>query len=197
MKNLIKKSLVVLTLMFALLSNASEKDRSIKIIAHDSKVVQLYLNNHDGSSELVLKDAYGIQLYQYAIKGKEFSKTFDLSELPDGNYFFELNGQTKIKTLPFSVALKKVEFNDETIIFKPIVRLKSKVVYISKFTLKEDELAIFLFDDNRNLLFSKKLSGKNNLNLKLNLKNLDPGRYKLQLKSEGKLYNEIIKVQNL
>ena len=196
MKNLIKKSLVVVILMIALLSNASEKDRSIKIISHESKVVQLYLNNHDGSSELVLKDAYGIQLYQYSIKGKEFSKTFDLSELPDGNYFFELNGQTKIKTLPFSVAVKKVEFDKETIVFKPIVRLKSNAVYISKFTLKEDELEVFLFDENRNLLFSKKLIGENNLNLILNLKNLKSGSYKLQLKNGGKLYNEIIKVKN-
>ena len=197
MKNLIKKSVLMAMLMIALVSNASEKSLSLKIISHESKVVELILNNHDGSSEVFIKDKKGFQLYKVLIKDKEFLKKFDLSELPDGEYYFEINSQTKIVTKPFSVASNTLEFSKETIVFKPIVRFKNDIIYLSKFTLHNETLDVFLYDDNQHLLYSEKLFGQNNLNRKLNLSNLDSGSYSLVLKSEGKLYNEVFKKVNL
>jgi len=197
MKNLIKKSVLMAMLMIALVSNASEKNVSLKIISHESKVVQLILNSHDGSSEVFIKDKKGFQLYKVLIKDKEFLKNFDLSELPDGEYYFEINSQTKIVTKPFSVASNTLEFSKETIVFKPIVRFKNDIIYLSKFTLHNETLDVFLYDDNQHLLYSEKLFGQNNLNRKLNLSNLDSGSYSLVLKSEGKLYNEVFKKVNL
>jgi hypothetical protein len=196
MKNLIKKSMLMAILMMALVSNASEKSLNLKIISHESKVVQLILNNH-GSSEVFIKDIKGFQLYKALIKDKEFLKKFDLSGLPDGEYYFEINSQTKIVTKPFSVASNILEFNKETIVFKPIVRFKNDVIYLSRFTLNNETLDVFLYDDNQHLLYSEKLFGQNNLNRKLNLSNLDSGSYSLVLKSEGKLYNEVFKKVNL
>jgi hypothetical protein len=183
--------------MIALVSNASEKSLTVKIISQESRLVQLFLNNHDGSSEVFIKDINGFQLYKVLIKDKEFLKKFDLSGLPDGEYYFEVNSQTKIGTTRFSVARNNLEFKEETIVFKPIVRFKNNIIYISKFTLNNEEtLDVFLYDDNQHLIYNEKLFGKNNLRRKLNLLNLDSGSYSLVLKSEGKLYNEKLKKSN-
>ena len=197
MKNLIKKSVLIAILMIALVSNASEKDLTVKIISQESKVVQLILNNHHGSSEVFIKDITGFQLYKVLIKDKEFLKKFDLSGLPDGEYYFEVNSQTKIKTIPFSVATNNLEFNKEIIVFKPIARFKNDIIYISKFTLNEEMLDVFFYDDDQHLLYREKLFGKNNLSRILNLSNLDSGSYHLELNDGGKLYSEIIKISNL
>ena len=123
-------------------------------------------------------------------------KKFDLSGLPDGEYYFEVNSKTKIGTTPFSVASNNLEFKEETIVFKPIVRFKNNNIYISKFTLNNETLDVFLYDDNQHLIYNEKLFGKNSLSRILNLSNLDSGSYRLVLKSGGKLYNEIIKKSN-
>jgi hypothetical protein len=196
MKNLIKKILLVTVLMFAMKSNAAEKNLTIEVISSDSKEVQLLYNNHDGSSELIIKDINSFQLFKVLIKEKEFFKRFDLSTLPEGQYFFEFNGQTKIRTIPFYVASNKIEIKEETIIHKPIVRFMNNIVYISKVTFNKESLEVFLYDENHHLLYNEKLFGKINLNRKLSLSNLDRGYYRLALKTEGKLYNEILKKTN-
>ena len=193
MKNLVKKSVLMAILMIALVSKASEKGLRVEVISHENKVVQLFLSNRDGSSEVLMKDIDGFQFYKVQIDGKEFSKKFDLSRLPDGKYYIEINSQTKIKTLPFTVESDNVVFNKEAIVFKPVVRFKDDIVYVSKFTLNNETLGVFLYDENEHLLHSQKLSGENSLNLKLNLSNLKMGSYSLVLRSGGKLYQEIIK----
>lgn len=193
MKNLIKKSLLVATLVSTMISKATEKDLFAKLISSEKKLIQLFLQNHDGPSEVYLKDTQGVLLYKEKFEDEEFSNKFDLAALPTGTYFFEINGQTKIRVLPFMVSANNVEFIEEaTTFFKPIVRFKNDIVYVSKFTLTYVDLNIFLYDDDNNLIYNNELSGDSSLALKLNISNLDAGSYNLVLKSGGKMFNEII-----
>ncbi len=50
-------------------------------------------------------------------------KNYDLSNLPNGVYNVEINGETKIKSIPFKVTNQKVEFDydNSKVYFKPYI----------------------------------------------------------------------------
>jgi len=194
MKNLFKRSLLVVAMFTLLASNAMSNDNNFNdnLIIVNGKLVDLTLKFTDGDLKINIKDSFGFVLYNDTYTGVEFTRKFDLTSLPNGNYYFEIEGQTKIKVIPFAVILNNVDFQkeEETIFFKPIVRFKDNVVYISKLALKNEKMIIKIYDDNSNLIYTEDLMGKLYLDRKLNLSMLESGSYNLVLKSEGKIFKE-------
>ena len=194
MKNLFKRSLLVIALFTLLGSNAMSNDNNLNdnLIIVNGKLVDLTLKYTDGELKINIKDSFGIVLYNDIYTGVEFTKKFDLTSLPNGNYYFEIEGQTKIKMIPFTVILNNIDFQkeEETIFFKPIIRFKENVVYISKLALKKGKMKIKIYDDNSNLIYTEDLKEKLYLDRKLNLSMLESGSYNIVSKSEGKIFKE-------
>ena len=192
MKNLFKRSLLAIALFTLLGSNAMSNNLNDNRITVNGKIVDLTLKYTDGDLKINIKDSFGVVLYNNSYTGVEFTKTFDLTSLPNGNYYFEIEGQTKIKMLPFTVILNNIDFQkeEESIFFKPTVRFKENIVYISKLALKNEEMKIKIYDDNSNLIYTEDLMGKLYLDRKLDFSMLKSGSYELVLKSEGKIFKE-------
>ena len=197
MKSLIKKSLVIAMLFTAMVTAASNEDSGVKFTLVDSKLIDLKLQNSDGDILISVKDIEGHVLYSENYEGINFSKKYDLAALPNGDYFFEIEGRTKIKLMPFKVSSKKVSFNNEieTVYYKPTVRQDKNLVYVSKVTFNEEaSLAISLYDEKLNELYSEDLSGTLSLGKILDISKLAKGNYKLVLKSGNKVFTEEIKI---
>ena len=197
MKSLIKKSLVIVMLFTAMVTAASNEDSGVKFTLVDSKLIDLKLQNSDGDILISVKDIDGHVLYSENYEGLNFSKKYDLATLPNGDYFFEIEGSTKIKLMPFKVSSKKVTFNNEieTVYYKPTVRQDKNLVYVSKVTFNEEaSLAISLYDEKLNELYSEDLSGTLSLGKILDISKLAKGNYKLVLKSGNKVFTEEIKI---
>jgi len=197
MKSLIKKSLVIAMLFTAMVTAASNEDSGVKLTLVDSKLIDLKLQNSDGDILISVKDIEGHVLYSENYEGINFSKKYDLAALRNGDYFFEIEGRTKIKLMPFKVSSKKVSFNNEieTVYYKPTVRQDKNLVYVSKVTFNEEvSLAISLYDEKLNKLYSEELSGALSLGKVLDISKLAKGNYKLVLKSGNKVFTEEIKI---
>ncbi len=115
MKNLIKKSIVLVVLFTTLLVNANEISslRNLK----DEKTTMLTLLNVKKGNQLIMKDAFGKVLYRQSISNSgEFVKGFDLTSLPNGKYYFLLKGDLQKKIIPFRINknVQKVEVYDLT-----------------------------------------------------------------------------------
>jgi len=187
MKNLFKKSVLGLLLLTATLASANVNFNNVRIFSENSKSLNLQLNNNDGESEIFIKDKYGIQLYNEQFNGKQFSKKFDLALLPDGEYIVEIEGQTKIRVLPFNVSGSKVEVleNSKVLIYKPIMRVEGDLVYISKFSSMNENLKIAFFDADNNLLLEDKLDNKMVTGKIFNIRLLPKGNYKVTAKYDS------------
>jgi len=197
MKSLIKKSLVIAMLFTAMVMVASNEDSGVTFTVIDSKLIDLKLQNSDGDILISVKDIDGHVLYSENYEGLNFSKKYDLATLPNGDYFFEIEGSTKIKLMPFKVSSKKVSFNNEieTVYYKPTVRQDENLVYVSKVTFNEEaSLAISLYDEKLNVLYSEDLSGTLSLGKVLDISKLEKGNYKLVLKSGNKVFTQGIKI---
>lgn len=112
MKKLIKKTMVIVVMSTTLLVNANE----ILTLRHlnNEKTTMLTLLNVNKGSQLIMKDSYGQILYkEYINKSGELVRGYDLSSLPNGKYYFVLNGKSYKKMIPFRIKNNKVEYNKE------------------------------------------------------------------------------------
>ncbi len=159
MKTAIKKSLVLVALFTAVtvsygneISGNTNKGKGI--------TTNVTFNNVKKGSILSINDANGLTLYQESIKedGK-YAKGFDLTSLPNGNYYFELNKDVEIEVVPFTVTASLVTFDKmaEARIFKPVVYVKNKKVYISKMSLENEFLEIQILSESSEVLYAENI----------------------------------------
>lgn len=197
MKNLIKRSLLTLALLTLLASNAMNNETNLynnKIIVK-GKLIDLNLKFTDGGLKVNVKDDFGFVLYNDTYIGSEFARKFDLTSLPNGNYYFEIEGQTKIITIPFKVNSSNVDFQkeEESIFYKPILRMEGDSIYISKVTFNNEPFKIELYDNDSHLLYEEELKGAISLDRKLNISKLESGEYKFMMISKSRVFEQIVK----
>ena len=191
-----KNTLVIVVLFTTLLANANAPLNEFK----DAKRTTLTLKHVKQGDELLIKNTYREILYKEIIKNSgNYIKGFDLTELPKGDYFFELNKDFQIKIIPFYVSNNTVAFeNDkESTIFKPLVRNKENKVYISKLSLNLQPLTVAVFyedleNNDFNLIYSETFENSNNINRILNLDMEKKGKYRVVTKTEGRTFVDFI-----
>lgn len=199
MKNLIRKSLVLVVLFTTLLGNANEI--SIRNL-NDSKTTLLTLANVKQGNQLLIKDSFGIVLYKESIeKSGEYNKGFDLTSLPEGDYFFELNKGFEIKVIPFNLSYNAIEFNkdNEVTIFKPHVKIKENFVYVTQLSANKKPVAIDLYyfvDGYYQLIHSEVVENKQRIEKVYSLDKNLLGKYKIEFKTEGKTFVEYFETFN-
>jgi len=198
MKNLIKRSLVIVVLFTTLLGNAKEIS-SLRNL-DDKKTTMLTLLNVKEGNQLFIKDVYGLVLYKESIiDSGEFIKGFDLTSLPDGEYYFELDKDLEITVIPFEVKMNTVEFvkEKETTIYKPYITIKENRVFVSKLSLDKQPLEIKIYYDHNSgsydLIHSETIENTMNIQKAFRLLKNEKGNYKLVLKTEGHTFIEYLK----
>ncbi|MGB5420168.1 hypothetical protein [Algibacter sp.] len=192
MKNTIrntKKGILMVALLATVTGFANNAKR-------DAKKTAVVIENVKEGNLLTLKDVYGITLYKEAIATNGiYKKGFDLSELPNGDYLFELEKDLEIKTIPFTVSSNKVSFNktDESTYFKPYVREANGLVYVSKLNPSSADTtikvyAIDIYGESR-LSFTEVVE---NSQIVEKVFKLEKGNYKIEIHSDNKEYTTFI-----
>ena len=192
MKKLIKNTLVLVILFTTLLGHANSSFKN----SNDEKRTTLTLTDVKQGDELLIKDTHGIILYKEKIQNSgHYIKGFDLTELPDGDYFFELIKEMKIKIIPFNVTINEVTFKKdiESVIYKPLVKTEENKVYISKLSLHRKPLEIKVYyhkNDTQdfNLIYTETIENTKSIGRILNLDEKEKGHYKIIIKTEGRTF---------
>jgi len=201
MKNVIKntkKGILMVTVFATLLSFANEAP--FYTIKNDAKRTSLTLVNVKQGNLLSIKDENGIILDKEIIKQSGiYSKGFDLTKLPDGGYFFELDKDLEINTIPFTVNSSEVTFKKELkkTIFKPFTKVKGDVVILSKLSLNADPLQIKIYFNSLDsiaseLIFAETITNTININRVYKLSGLSRGDYKIVFNTEGRVFTKEI-----
>ncbi|MDN3664783.1 hypothetical protein ACFFU1_00980 [Algibacter miyuki] len=195
MRNILKyakKTLLTVTMLTALISNANEK---IAIEKKGLVKTALTINNVKEGNLLSIKDVHGITLYKELIsKSGTYRKGFDLTALPDGEYVFEVDKDLQIKTIPFTVSNNNVVFNKtkEVTEFKPFVKKQNNLVYITQLAPNYETLDISIYanyDGEFQLIHSDKVENTQAIEKAYQL---EKGSYKIVLHSNNKEYTKFI-----
>ena len=194
MKNVIetlKKSLLVVTVCTAMLGNANE----IFTDKVEVKKTALTLKNVKAGNLLTIKDSNGIILYKEQINfSGTYKKGFDLTALPNGNYFFVVDKDLEIKTIPFTVEFNEVKFTkeDEVIFFKPFVKQKDNLLFVTKLALEAEPVEIKIYaivNGFYELAHSEKIKGTQTIERTYKLQK---GNYKITFNSNNQEFTKFI-----
>jgi hypothetical protein len=125
-----------------------------------------------------------------------YSRKFDLTSLPDAEYYFELDKQDKIKIIPFVIKDKVAEFakSAEHNFAKPKVFEKSDLVYISRTSSDKQTWEIDVYFEGSDLAHSEKLKNVQNLNRIYDFSTSQKGQYTIILSSEGRTFSNHINI---
>ncbi len=188
----IKKNLIVVTLFAATLGNANEITSIYKEVI---KETALTLKNVKSGDLLSIKDYNGITLYKELIKSNGiYKKGFDLTALPNGDYYFEVDKDLEIKMIPFTVKANSVEFNKEAevITYKPYVRKNNDLVLVSKLAPNLESLEIDIYFEANGtfeLAYSEKIEDTQTIERAYKL---GQGNYKIVFNTNNKEFTKFI-----
>jgi hypothetical protein len=201
MKKVINKSIIMVAMCTTLLSNASIGTSFIPKKEKEIAKTMVTINDVKEGQSLIIKDVNGFILYKELIKESGlYSKAFDLTELPDGDYMFELEKDMEIKTIPFNVLSNKVTFlkEKETSIYKPYVIMKKNYIYINKLALQGEPLEVKIYYDggytNNELIYSETIKDIKTIQRAYKLMEHAIGNYKVILISNNRTYSEYFKL---
>jgi len=197
MKKSIKNIVCILVMIISITSYANS-DYSVNT-KKGSTV--LTLTNVKKGHQLIIKDTNFLVLYRELIaQNGSYSKGFDLTNLPDGNYYFELDKDVKIVNIPFTVIANKVKFEKEkeTIIYKPTIRVADDKLYVSRLSLEAQPLKIEIyyretFGDTANLLFSEDIENTKVVSRIYELSKKKKGKYTVVFTTQGREFTEKFK----
>ena len=191
MKQVIKNSLVLVVLFATMISYANE------IVTNENDdATNVTLNNVTEGSVLSIKDVDGLILYKETIQvSGDYSKKFDLTSLPDGNYIFELDKDFEIKSIPFNVKRNIVDLNIEnkSVVFKPAMVFENGMLRIQKTILNsEKELSIKIYFENGDLVHSENFNNEKLINKTYDFSKSLKGKYKVLLSTEDRTFSKEI-----
>ena len=196
MKKLTKRSLIILGLFTSLLSFANDGYTTIK--EKEPKVTNVSFKNVKLGSMLSIKDINGLVIYKESIVKKgAYSKGFDLTALPNGEYYFELDSELKIVIIPFNVVSNQVKFKkeEEFTIFKPNIRVKDDIVYVTRSSDSESVVNYRIYyQKNNDLVYSEKLENVKNFNKIFDFSTSEKGTYLFVFYTEGRKFSKIFKI---
>jgi hypothetical protein len=200
MKKTIRHSLAVMAMLGVITSYANFTPTFP--LNKNVKTTILKLDNVKQGQRLLIKSKNGTILYNESINETGvYRKEFDLTSLPNGNYFFELEKDVEIQIIPFTVSSSTVEFSKENTvtIFKPIVRTIGSKLLVSKLSLDLQPLTLEIyFEDpissNYERIYSEKIENTKVLEKIYALDQNKPGTYKIITKAEGRVYSQIFTI---
>jgi hypothetical protein len=195
MKNVIKNTKKGI-LMVALLATVGTFATSTHTIVKTGvKKTALVLKNVKQGNILSIIDSNGIVLYKEAIENNgDYKKSFDLTELPNGDYVFELEKDLEIKTIPFSIAFNTVSFDGEAEVtyFKPYIKHANDLVFVSKLNLTKEDTKVNIYanvDGSYELVHSELIKNANAIEKAFKL---NKGSYKIEISSINNEYTTFI-----
>lgn len=123
-----------------------------------------------------------------------------MTALPDGDYFFELDKDVEILTIPFKVTSNTVLFDKEkeSIIYKPTVRVDDNHLFISRLSLDAQPLKISMFyrgsyNYNSSMILSEEIEDTKIIERIYELSKEKKGEYIIVFETQGRSFTEKIK----
>ncbi|WP_274474875.1 hypothetical protein [Mangrovimonas aestuarii] len=200
MKKFITKKLTFFAFLSSLIGFA-HSGLETNAATNKKKETDITFSNVEKGTTLTLKGPKDTMLYSEVIDSSgQYTKSFDFTLVPEGDYYFELDKDLEITIIPLKVSTDEVEIHDadETKFYKPIVTVKDgNKVLISQLSLNQKPLKIEVYYEGsygKELIFQETLKNQQVLDRIYQLKQEDnnSGHFKVVLSSEGRVFTKDI-----
>ncbi|UII28122.1 hypothetical protein LVD15_06760 [Fulvivirga maritima] len=200
MKQLIKNSLLVILFSTSLLSFAFGASPYVKVKRYDAKKFVVIVKSANPTDlQISLRDRNDYELYseRHADVKDGYAKKFDVADLPDGNYFLEIENAQKIDVYSLEIAQGELSIENENrvAIFKPQVFQKGNQVDIAMLKYLNVPMKFSILNNTNDIIYEDTLADSQSVNKRYDMSKLDPGIYTLKFNLAGRLFTKSIDIQ--
>lgn len=195
MKKLIKRSLVLMALSAILLVNSK-----VAVSATNEPVTKrtkVEFEQIQKGSLLSIKDENGSTIYKERIKNNgTFSKVFDLRELPQASYYFEIDGDEEIRIIPFKVNESDAYLSEGAAysIPKPKIEVEDNLVHVSKQSAEQRDMDVKVYYEGYDLAFEEFLKDTDTVKRTYDFSSSLAGNYTIILTTQGRTFVDNIRI---
>lgn len=192
MKKVIKNVLFIVLMQVAFNTSGST-------LTPDPEIVnkEIDYNNELKTAKAVVKNAKGKIIYEEMVNvSNEFKIDLELSTLQDGFYSIELDKDSEINVTSFVVVSNQVILNEKKSysIFKPFLRIKGTLVYLSRLSFEKKHLNVKVFDVENNLIYSEQIKEEEQLERIYDFSQVDEKKIKIVLTTEGRKFIQTLEL---
>jgi uncharacterized lipoprotein YbaY len=195
MKKLMKRSLVMIALSAILL--AYSKDAVSATNEPINKKARVEFEQVQKGSLLSIKDENGTIIYKEKIKNSgTFLRMFDFRELPQANYYFEIDGESEIRIIPFKVNENDTQLTENASysIPKPQIKVEENLVFVSSQSAIKQNMDVKVFYEGNKLAFEESLTDSETVKRTYDFSNSLAGDYTIVLTTQGRSFVDHIRL---
>ena len=195
------KTISKLTMLFAFVAFANTLmaagNLKVNILPLTSeKAVVAISNTAAANFQISIANDKGETVYykETGADNKDFRKVFDFSNLEKGDYKLSVSIDGLMAERSFKIEDKNISVGKEKSMLEPYIAYKDGILKMSFLNFSEENLSLNLYDKN-NLIYSKEIGNKFNVNEGYNLSKLDKGSYSVILSSNSNSYTYNLNVE--
>ncbi|MBC5864624.1 DUF3244 domain-containing protein [Flavobacterium turcicum] len=198
MKKILKFSFLLATLVLTTKQvRAKNIDFSLNLIKEDGKTVSFNLKEIN-TIALSIFDSNDALIFQEKVTNQdEINRSYDLTALPDGEYFLKAESDRKIATYKIEVKGRVAKLGNTAIstVYKPVVVNKNGMVTVNVLNAEQKTVKITVYGVDQAELYTQEIGSNQYVGKVFDLKNVQPGKYTFEIKNNGKTFveNVIIK----
>ena len=160
------------------------------------KAVVAISNTIASNFQISIENENGETIYykETGTDSKDYRKVFDFSNLEVGEYKLtaSIDGETTERS--FNIDKRKIAVGKEKSEIAPFFAYKEGILALSFLNFSEDNLIVNFYNNNNELVYSKEMGDKFNVNKGFDLSKLANGAYTVVLSTDSKNYTYNVKV---
>ena len=195
------KTISKLTMLFAFVAFANTLmatgNLKVNILPLTSETAVVAISNTSASNfQISIENDKGEIIYykETGADSKDYRKVFDFSKLEDGDYKLSASIDGSTTERSFAIENKNISVGKEKSIVEPYFAYKEGVLKLSYLNFSEENLSLNFYDKN-DLVYSKKIGDKFNVNEGFDLSKLNSGNYSVVLSTDSKSFTYNVDVK--
>ena len=195
-KSISKVTMLIAFVAFAntLMATGNLKVNILPLTAE--KAVVAISNSAASNFQISIENRKGEVVYYKEINSdsKDFRKIFDFSNLERGDYNLSVSVDGSTTERSFKIENRNIAVGKEKSTMEPFFAYKEGILVLSYLNFEEEDLSLNFYDRN-DLVYSKKIGDRFNVNEGFDLSKLANGNYAVVLSTDSKSYTYNVDVK--
>lgn len=188
------KFTTMIALMFTIVVGLAKEPKLSLVTNGQSKSLVVELDTQNDKTFLKIIDEEQNIIFSEQISENSYTKKFDLNELENGSYYFELDDSLRTLVYPISVENKEVKILKRIENTKPVFRKKGEMLFLNLLNLDSEDVQIKVFDSNNRTLFKEVIKNETVITKAFNFESAYEDHYTVVVKEGKNIYYEDIVV---
>lgn len=189
------RSIAIVALMFVT-GTGLAKEPKLSLTPNEEKSLNFEMDTKSKETFVSIVDTNGEVIYtERIVTGSIYAKKFDLKNLPEGDYFLEVEDTFKETLFGFTVADSIIKLTERRENAKPVFRKKDGRVFLNLLNLEKEVVKIKVLDSEGRIVFQETISDEMLIEKVFNFEDAFKDNYVVVVQNKKDTYYEDVTVK--